>query len=441
MNWSNTPQLFASGGSPVSPLQALPEAAPLSDDFGRPLQPLLIQLRRRGRRRAVLCNCCYPTDSGQYQAAALCPERLLLGMSAAAALAQAEALALAVMNPGLGDILRAAAARLGLEVELHMLEPALCLADPGALFQRAAGGPPMVPASPAQDFLGRPAVCASPQVWCRVYGAVSGHSEWSKHACLSVHGPQQSHALFEITPQTTWRDLITAQGLPECRAVLWGGPAGRVFYGSALSSPILDMTEETPSPMYDWSAALLPEDLCPVSFLKDWMERAHRGSCGKCVFCRIGTTQIGVIAKAVSLAQAVPEELDTLTELADGMAGGAACPYGRGVGAAVQRWMALTREEFEQHIRRRRCKSLACPGYITYHILPEKCRGCGACVSVCGDQAIDGGRGEIHVIDSRACTKCGACREVCPGQAVVTAGPLKPRTPKTPIPVGTWKGR
>ena len=51
----------------------------------------------------------------------------------------------------------------------------------------------MVPASPAQDFLGRPAVCASPQVWCRVYGAVSGHSEWSKHACLSVHGPQQSH--------------------------------------------------------------------------------------------------------------------------------------------------------------------------------------------------------------------------------------------------------
>ena len=168
MNWSNTPQLFASGGSSVPPLQALPEEAPLSDDFGRPLQPLLIQLRRRGRRRAVLCNCCYPTDSGQYQAAALCPERLLLGMSAAAA-------------------------RLGLEVELHMLEPALCLADPGALFQRAAGGPPMVPASPAQDFLGRPAVCASPQVWCRVYGAVSGHSEWSKHACLSVHGPQQSH--------------------------------------------------------------------------------------------------------------------------------------------------------------------------------------------------------------------------------------------------------
>ena len=426
---------------PPSALRDLPETAPLFNDSGQPLQPLLKELRQHGGQRMVLCNCCYPPDSGQYRIAALCPEKLLLGMSAAAAFARADGLALAVMEPDLGNVLRAAAAGLELEAELHVLEPALCLADPGALFQRAAGGAPMVPCAPATDFLGRPALCASPLVWCRVYAAVSGHGEWCGHACLSLHSPQRPHALFEVTPQTTWRDLVAAQELPDCAAVLWGGPAGLLFSGEQLSAPVLEQVEAAASPIYDWSAALLPGELCPVAFLRDWMERAHRGSCGKCVFCRIGTRQLGLIAQAVSMARAAPEELDTLAELAAGMAEGAACPYGRGVGAAVLRWMELFREEFQQHIRRRRCRSLVCPGYITYHILPEKCRGCGACVSVCPDQAIDGSGGEIHVIDSRSCAKCGACRDACPNQAIVTAGPLKPRTPKTPIPVGTWKGR
>ncbi len=79
---------------------------------------------------------------------------------------------------------------------------------------------------------------------------------------------------------------------------------------------------------------------------------------------------------------------------------------------------------------------------MTFHILPDLCDGCGECVDVCPEDAIEGGRKKVHVIDQDACEKCGKCYEVCMDlrQAVVKAGAVKPRTPKRPIPVGTWKG-
>ena len=83
-----------------------------------------------------------------------------------------------------------------------------------------------------------------------------------------------------------------------------------------------------------------------------------------------------------------------------------------------------------------------CAKYVTFHILPGLCDGCGACAEECPEEAIAGGRRKIHVIDQDACEQCGRCYQVCLGlkKAVVKAGPVKPRTPKRPIPVGSWEG-
>jgi ferredoxin len=92
-------------------------------------------------------------------------------------------------------------------------------------------------------------------------------------------------------------------------------------------------------------------------------------------------------------------------------------------------------------MKRRLCQALVCESYVTFHILPDLCDGCGECVSVCPEDAIEGGKRKVHVIDQDACERCGKCYEVCNGlrQAVVKAGAIKPRTPKRPIPVGTWE--
>jgi NADH-quinone oxidoreductase subunit F len=131
-----------------------------------------------------------------------------------------------------------------------------------------------------------------------------------------------------------------------------------------------------------------------------------------------------------------------MREVGLAMRAGAACPFGRTAPNILLSTLEKFPEEYEAHMRRRLCPALVCERYVTFHILPDLCDGCGKCVEVCPEDAIEGGKGKIHVIDQDACEKCGKCYDVCLDlrQAVVKAGAIKPRTPKRPIPVGTWKG-
>ena len=52
----------------------------------------------------------------------------------------------------------------------------------------------------------------------------------------------------------------------------------------------------------------------------------------------------------------------------------------------------------------------------SYYIDPEKCQACGICARRCPAEAIDGGKGKIHIIMQDRCIKCGTCFEVCPSR-------------------------
>ncbi len=65
----------------------------------------------------------------------------------------------------------------------------------------------------------------------------------------------------------------------------------------------------------------------------------------------------------------------------------------------------------------------------SYYIDPEKCQACMICARNCPVEAIEGGKGLVHVIDQDKCIKCGTCLNVCPSrfEAVTrTAGPVPP---------------
>ena len=51
---------------------------------------------------------------------------------------------------------------------------------------------------------------------------------------------------------------------------------------------------------------------------------------------------------------------------------------------------------------------------VSYHIDPDKCQACMICLRKCPEDAIIGGKKQIHVIDQNKCIKCGTCLEVCP---------------------------
>ncbi|MCP3901247.1 MAG: 4Fe-4S dicluster domain-containing protein, partial [Desulfobacteraceae bacterium] len=74
------------------------------------------------------------------------------------------------------------------------------------------------------------------------------------------------------------------------------------------------------------------------------------------------------------------------------------------------------RDEYEAHIKEKRCPALACKELISFYIDPEKCTGCGMCKKQCPAEAIDGDKKIIHIIDQEKCTNCGTCFEVCPAK-------------------------
>lgn len=444
MNSILNAQLFAPG--PVSPPEVRPLPDSLADSWGRPLAPVLADCAGREGERVIVCGGCYAPGSGEYAAAETCPDKILLGMAAAGREARARRLAVLLSAPALAGGFRQAAQRLDLDVEVLTLSHEPILAEPTALFRAAAGAAPMTAQPPPwpsteNGLDGRPTVFGTPVSWCRTWAAAAGHPGWIHRHCLSLSLPGQAPRFLEGAPETTWREILEAWDLEPPRALLVGGPAGRVVGGGALEEPIAMALAPIFTPLFDGNVIPLSGDACPVAALTRRMEAAHRAGCGRCTLCRVGTKQAAVVARAVSAAQARPKELELLDELADGLREGAGCSFGRGTGIGLADWMVLFRPEFEAHIRRKKCVPLVCPGCFTYHVLPAACRGCGVCAQACGEDAVMGGEGEIHVIDPKGCGKCGACARACPHGAIVKAGPLKPRGPKAPIPVGTWKGR
>ena len=65
-----------------------------------------------------------------------------------------------------------------------------------------------------------------------------------------------------------------------------------------------------------------------------------------------------------------------------------------------------------------------------YYIDPDKCQACMICARSCPVAAIDGGKGQIHVINQEKCIKCGTCLEVCPPRFEA----VKKLTAQEPVP-------
>ena len=77
------------------------------------------------------------------------------------------------------------------------------------------------------------------------------------------------------------------------------------------------------------------------------------------------------------------------------------CALGKTAPNPVLSTLNHFREEYEAHIKQKRCPALSCKELIAFYIDPEKCKGCGACFRKCPAEAIEGGKKRIHVIRRR----------------------------------------
>jgi NADH-quinone oxidoreductase subunit F len=273
-----------------------------------------------------------------------------------------------------------------------------------------------------------------------------GSKESKGTKLLYLSGKVANIGIAEVPMGTTLRQVINdigggVSGGKELKTVCIGGPAGGCLPESALDTTIdFETLAAEGCIMGSGQIMVADKDTCIVDLAKGCLALT-KASCGKCVLCREGTAQMLEILTDISAGKGRPEDVDLLIELGEGIKAGSLCAYGKTAPNPVLTTIKHFREEYDAHIKRKRCPAMVCKKYISYHILGDKCQGCQVCINECPEGAIDGGEGLIHVIDQDKCIKCGKCLEACPAEysAVAKAGAVKPKTPDEPIPVGTWK--
>lgn len=156
--------------------------------------------------------------------------------------------------------------------------------------------------------------------------------------------------------------------------------------------------------------------------------------CGKCVPGYEGVTQLEMIFHDITVKKGRSNDLALLQELCQMMKTQSLCEKGTELADAALQAMELYRTDLEDHIGKKACRAGVCRKFMTYHILADRCTGCGECMDACGEDAISGKGKFVHVIDQDECIQCGACQKACEEDAIITAGAAKPRCPQKPIP-------
>ncbi len=178
----------------------------------------------------------------------------------------------------------------------------------------------------------------------------------------------------------------------------------------------------------------LSDKQCPVDELLKYVKGHKCLDCGKCVFGYEGATQLELTLNDITLKKSRSTDMAQLTKVCQFMTTQAICEDGVELAETALAVFNQYSDEFAAHIAKKSCKAGVCKKFVTYHILADKCIGCGDCIDECEDDAILGKKKFIHVIDQDECTQCGKCVESCDEEAIVMAGAVKPRCPAKPIP-------
>ncbi|MBN1635773.1 MAG: 4Fe-4S binding protein [Deltaproteobacteria bacterium] len=279
----------------------------------------------------------------------------------------------------------------------------------------------------------KPTVLNNVETWANVPEIISKGAQWyaglgtqgSKGTkVFSLVGKVNNTGLVEVPMGITLRELVEeigggVIGSKKFKAVQTGGPSGGCIPESLLDLSIdFDSLTEAGSMMGSGGIIVMDEDTCMVDVAKYFTSFLVEESCGKCAPCRDGLPRMLHILTEITEGRGKEGDIERLEELCDVLSYGALCGLGTSAANPVLSTIRYFREEYEAHIRDKKCPAGVCKELITYRIDAEACTGCTACAKRCPQECISGQRKEPHVIDTNRCIKCGVCKDICPVDAV-----------------------
>jgi len=275
----------------------------------------------------------------------------------------------------------------------------------------------------------KPSVLNNVETWANVPLIINKGADWytqigtesSKGTKIfSLVGKITNTGLVEVPMGMTLRDIIykIGGGIPEgkkFKAVQTGGPSGGCIPGDQLDLPVgFDELTQAGSMMGSGGMIVMDEDTCMVDVARYFINFLTDESCGKCVPCREGLRQMNKILTNITEGKGKEGDIELLEVLSETAAEASLCALGKSAPNPFMSTLQYFRDEYEAHIKDKKCPSLYCKEMINYYIDPEKCNACMICFKKCPVNAIDGEKKKIHIIDQEKCTNCGTCFEVCP---------------------------
>ncbi len=185
---------------------------------------------------------------------------------------------------------------------------------------------------------------------------------------FALTGDVNNVGLVEVPMGTTLGTIVyeIGGGIPKgkkFKAAQLGGPSGGMIPVQHLNAPIdYEKVAELGAIMGSGGMIVMNEDMCAVDMARFFMDFCQEESCGKCTPCREGTKRMLDILTAICEGRGKEGDIELLEDMAKVIKDAALCGLGQTAPNPVLSTIRYFRNEYEAHIREKRCPAAVCTG-------------------------------------------------------------------------------
>ncbi len=252
------------------------------------------------------------------------------------------------------------------------------------------------------------------------------HSKGTKIFALT--GQVKNTGLIEVPMGTTMRQIVYDIGGGPAngnliKAVQIGGPSGGCLPEKLFDLPVdFEALTEHGAMVGSGGMVVMDESTCMVDVAKYFLKFLIDESCGKCVPCRVGLKRMLEVINDISEGRGTEEKLELLKDAAETISVASLCALGKTAPNPVLTAIKHFQDEYEAHIKEKKCPAGVCRELIHYSVDTNKCKACGLCLKACPHGAMLNGQKKTPPrIEDSKCHKCGICREACKFDAIMVS--------------------
>ena len=235
---------------------------------------------------------------------------------------------------------------------------------------------------------------------------------------FALAGDLKNPGLVEVPMGITLREIVFEIGGADpatVKAVQTGGPSGGCIPVELFDTPVdYDSLKQLGAIMGSGGMIVIGKDRCMVETARYFLDFTHRESCGKCTFCRVGTTRMFETLERIVAGKGTMDDIALLEDLGPKIKAGSLCGLGQTAPNPVLATLRYYRHEYEAHVKEHQCEALQCSALVDLKLDQSKCVKCRLCIKNCPVGAIS----DDFVIDNNKCTRCNSCMAACPKKAI-----------------------